>query len=128
VRKYIRAYLHWLSALAALVLLAEAGTAQEQQKLEIVPQIPHSGVVDTVAFTHDGARAVSASWDGTLKLWDVATGRLIRSIYATSGTFSSVAFSPDASQLLAGEIQGVLTLFDAVAIGPAPPVDEAPEG
>jgi len=32
----------------------------------------HSGVVSAVAVTPDGQRAVSACWDKTLKVWDLA--------------------------------------------------------
>ena len=31
-------------------------------------------MVNAVAVTADGRRAVSASWDHTLKVWDLATG------------------------------------------------------
>jgi len=34
----------------------------------------HSDAVSGVAVTPDGKRAVSASWDQTLKSWAVATG------------------------------------------------------
>ncbi|KAL8296250.1 hypothetical protein RB600_001638 [Gaeumannomyces tritici] len=34
----------------------------------------HSGGVSSVAFAHDGKTVASASFDGTVKLWDTATG------------------------------------------------------
>ena len=33
-----------------------------------------------VAVTPDGQRAVSASWDKTLKVWELASGRELRTL------------------------------------------------
>ena len=35
----------------------------------------HAGHVDGLAFSPDGARIASVSWDGTLKVWDTQSGR-----------------------------------------------------
>ncbi len=42
-----------------------------------VPLRGHSGGVNSVAFTPDGARAVSGSRDGTIRLWDLRTAQEI---------------------------------------------------
>ena len=47
------------------------------EKPEIFVQMGHSTIISTVAFSPDGRFAISGSWD-TLKLWDVKTGREIR--------------------------------------------------
>jgi len=38
----------------------------------------HTDWVTSVAFSPDGKYILSGSWDTTLKLWDIETGRLIR--------------------------------------------------
>jgi WD40 repeat protein len=52
--------------------------AQDHLKIEVVPNIPHSSRVASVAFSPDGVRVLSGSTDWNIKLWDVATGALLR--------------------------------------------------
>ena len=40
----------------------------------------HSDAVTGVAVTADGKRAVSASWDKTLKVWELDSGRELRTL------------------------------------------------
>ena len=46
----------------------------------------HTGAVHAVAVTPDGQRAVSGSWDHTLKVWDLERGEELRTLRGHSGT------------------------------------------
>ena len=54
-------------------------------KIEIVPQIAHQYLLSTVAFSPDGTRVLSGGADKTVKLWDVATGALLRTFVGHTG-------------------------------------------
>ncbi|MFQ5810941.1 MAG: WD40 repeat domain-containing protein, partial [Armatimonadota bacterium] len=66
---------------------------------------PHPFMVSWVAFSPDGKTLATSSTDETVKLWDVATGRLLRTLAAPTFVFGQwLAFSPDGGTLaVAGE-------------------------
>ena len=68
---------------------------------EITTLIPGSGRVESVAFSPDGTMLATGDEGGTARLWNVATGRQVRSL-STGGNVYSVAFSPDGKMLATG--------------------------
>ncbi|MDH6107067.1 WD40 repeat domain-containing protein [Anabaenopsis tanganyikae CS-531] len=76
---------------------------------------PYYGEVYSVAFSPDGRTLASGSRDDTIKLWDVATRRLIATLTGNSYGVYSVAFSPDGQTLASGGYQ-TIKLWD-VATG-----------
>jgi WD40 repeat protein len=103
-----------LVLLATLAALAAGGKSDGQPVIELVPMMGHSQPVYAVAFSPDGSRVVSGSGDHSSKLWDVATGRLLRTLTARSGNVNSVAFSPD-GRLVATATLESLELWDVAS-------------
>ena len=60
------------------------------------------------------ARALGQQ-DKTLKLWDAASGQLIRTFEGHSGGVVSVAFSPDGTRVLSGSGDKTLKLWEAAS-------------
>jgi WD40 repeat protein len=50
---------------------------------------------ETVRVCHPGKRAVSASFDYTLKVWDVEAGRPLRTLEGHYYSIHDVALTPD---------------------------------
>ncbi len=73
--------------------------------------------VQKVAFSSDGARVVSSGRDGSVRIWDVATGQPVGQLAnGHTGPVDCVAFSPDGSRLICGGHWGGLRVWD-VATG-----------
>src|SRR5262245_13145665 len=61
----------------------------------------HSGEVWPVAYSPDGRTLASGSWDKTIKLWEMATGKE-RAMLKGKAFFFTVAYSPDGRTLATG--------------------------
>jgi WD40 repeat protein len=66
-----------------------------------------------VTFSLDGKTLASASYDGTIKLWDVGSGAVLRTFKSYSGSVSVVAFSLDGKTLALASYDGTIKLWDA---------------
>ena len=55
----------------------------------------HSHIVQDVSLSYDGQYALTASWDGTVRLWNVSTGACEKTLSGHSKDVLSVCFSPD---------------------------------
>src|SRR5712671_6613967 len=74
----------------------------------------HSSTVSSVAFSPNGSRIVSGSWDDTIRLWDAETGDAIgKPLEGHSSPVNSVAFSPDGSRIVSGSFDNTIRLWDA---------------
>jgi WD40 repeat protein/tRNA A-37 threonylcarbamoyl transferase component Bud32 len=72
----------------------------------------HNHNVMGVAFDPEGRRLISASEDGTLKLWNAATGDEIRTLRRDAGNVFCAAFSPDGRHVASGSMDQTVTLWD----------------
>jgi WD40 repeat protein len=73
----------------------------------------HAGIVQSVGFAPDQQALLTASSDGTARLWEVETGELIETVASHSqglspSPFTAGHFAPDGSRLLTAAIDGTV--------------------
>lgn len=73
----------------------------------------HTSGVNAVAFSADGRRLYSAGSDGTLRLWDVATGTEIQQLLRHGFGINRIVLNPEAGWLAYGAVDGVTRVIDA---------------
>jgi WD40 repeat protein len=66
-----------------------------------VARMTHDADVTTVAFSPDGKRLASGSWDNTARVWEAATGREVARV-SHQGVVTTLAFSPNGRWLATG--------------------------
>ena len=98
------------------------------------PALDHEGSVQSLAFSPDGRRVVTLSgnevmrrffpgathwghrdWETrgpAVRLWDVATGKMLHSFTGHTDSITSVAFAPDGRRAVSGSYDGQLIWWD----------------
>jgi WD40 repeat protein/class 3 adenylate cyclase len=72
----------------------------------------HADIIQDVAFLSD-RKVVTASWDGTAKVWDLESRRELTTLRGHSGPVVGVAVSPDKTRIATASIDGTTKLWDA---------------
>jgi WD40 repeat protein/uncharacterized caspase-like protein len=115
-----------LYVVAMLLLLlparsGEAGAAESRDQSPasqavVTPQIGHADYVTTLAVSAEGIHLLSGSSDTTAKLWDVASGRLLRT-FKGSANVGSVAFFPGGKRFVSAEWDSKIRVWDLASGG-----------
>jgi guanine nucleotide-binding protein subunit beta-2-like 1 protein len=74
----------------------------------------HSHFVESVVISKDGHFALSASWDHTIRLWDLTEGKTNRLFVGHTKDITSVAFSTDNRQIVSGSRDRSIRLWNTL--------------
>jgi len=102
-----------LSAMLSLFLGVAAVYGEDVVTEPILTFSGHTDEVPSVAFSLDGTKVLTGSRDKTARLWDAATGSVIRTFSGDTRGITSVAFSPDGTKVLTGSTDYTAKLWDA---------------
>ena len=80
--------------------------------MRLVPQVGHAFWVDSVTFSPDGKTLASGSSDTSIRLWDVRTGKVLRTLAGHTGSVYSVDFSPDGKKIVSGSQDASIQVWD----------------
>jgi WD40 repeat protein len=72
----------------------------------------HTDRISSVAWSADEKLFATASFDGTVRIWDAANGRLLRTLDDGTPVFGA-AFSPDSRTIATMDTNGIIRLWDA---------------
>ena len=72
----------------------------------------HTGPLGDIDFSPGGSRIVTASADGTARVWGATTGRMLGSLEGHRGAVYSARFSPDGQRIVTAGADGTVRVWD----------------
>jgi WD40 repeat protein len=92
----------------------EAKLAGSAQLSSLLLQLSQRGdVVTTAAFSPDDRRIVTASHDGTARIWDATSGSILHELKGHNGPITSAAISRDGRHIVTGSLDKAARIWDA---------------
>ncbi len=96
------------------ISVTHRGTGQTTGVLRLLATLKLPGRVQTGAVSPDG-KALATAEDGTVRLWDVVTGKELSAAAGRTQRVHSLAFSPDGKVLASAGEGGTVRLWDSAS-------------
>lgn len=101
-----------LKQLSILILLFCQQVLFAQQPKLMFP-IGHTSYINSIDFSQDNAKVVTASTDNTAKIWDAATGNFLTDLKGHSAALLCARFSPDGKKIATASLDHTAKIWDA---------------
>ena len=111
-RRYIF-FLMIIAPVSALTLMSDLRAQSEESPADVWRG--HESAVTDLAFSPRGDWLASTSLDGTIRVWDAATGHTLRVLRAHTDEVYALAFSRDGSRLASTGYDGRVVISDAAS-------------
>jgi WD40 repeat protein/energy-coupling factor transporter ATP-binding protein EcfA2 len=79
---------------------------------ELAVLFGHSDIVTSVAFSPDGARVITGSYDNTARIWDARSGIPLALLSGHSDHVSAASYSPDGSRIITASWDRTARIWD----------------
>ncbi len=79
---------------------------------ELILQTGHSQKVEAIVFSPDNRWVATGSFDNTIKIWEMETGRELRSLTGHAGAIRALACSPDGKLLISGGNDSTVRIWE----------------
>ena len=80
---------------------------------KLPPALVHENLVTAAVYSEDGKFAASASWDKTVKVWDVNTTRVIYTFQGHTDKVNAIAWHPTLPRLASGSRDGTVKVWNS---------------
>jgi len=85
-------------------------------------QLPgHANAIVSVVYSRSGQKLLTSSYDGTAKLWDLTSGKVVQSLQGHDWWVWSAAFDPGEKRIVTASQDGTVIVWDAATGKPATP-------
>ena len=112
--------LPWLAEAVKLEAGRPGAAVQRLRLAAVLQQCPkpvqvwfHQGPINDAAFNAAGSRVVTASADGTARVWDAMTGQAVTPPLRHHGAVLAAAFSADGRRVVTASADGTARVWDA---------------
>ena len=95
-------------------LLSQKASSILNEKFQFKPYFSdgHTDSVFSLAITPNGEYIVSGGGDKTIKLWDLSSGKCLRTFEGHSGCVNSVVISTDGKYIISGSRDETVKMWD----------------
>lgn len=80
--------------------------------------IGHTGAIRNIGYSPDGTHIITASDDGTARVWDAVTGAELYQLAGHAGAVRSASFSPDGKRIVTASTDKIARIWDAASRAP----------